>query len=371
MAGLLVCADRISRSRSTLQHLFLLGIAILLAPFTAAQTGAPWPEADQLFHTNPLWLGADGAFSVDLGNRRVLWLFSDSFVAHHPGEDRKHAAFLHNTVAIQSGYDPSRATIKFYWRHEKQGPSEIFPTRNKEWMWPLSGIRIKDRLLIFCTRVATDSTKGSLGFKIVGWNAFWVTNPDSEPSLWKLKDAAQVTDKMMMASAVLQRGKFLYLFGESEPEHDLYVARFSTATLAAGNFGPLQWWTGSSWQTSASNRHPIQLAVATETSVERDPDGNGFIAIYSKGFGATNIVMQKAQNLTGPWSPPQTIYRPPESNAPDAFVYAGKSHPELKGADLVLTYAANGPIEKVLKDMSLYFPRFVKVDLHPQSASQK
>jgi hypothetical protein len=60
------------------------------------------------------------------------------------------------------------------------------------------------------------------------------------------------------------------------------------------------------------------------------------------------------------------IYRPPESDAPDAFVYAGKSHAELKGADLILTYATNGPDEKVAKDMSLYFPRFVKVGLHPR-----
>jgi hypothetical protein len=30
---------------------------------------------------------------------------------------------------------------------------------------------------------------------------------------------------------------------------------------------------------------------------------------------------------------------------------------------LILTYVANGPDEKVAKDMSLYFPRFVKVEL--------
>ena len=51
---------------------------------------------------------------------------------------------------------------------------------------------------------------------------------------------------------------------------------------------------------------------------------------------------------------------------PDAFVYAGKSHPELRGADLILTYVANGPDEKVANDMNLYFPQFVKVTLnHP------
>ncbi len=36
------------------------------------------------------------------------------------------AAFVRNTVAIQNGYDPSHAFIKFYWRTGKDGPYEIF-----------------------------------------------------------------------------------------------------------------------------------------------------------------------------------------------------------------------------------------------------
>ena len=64
---------------------------------------------------------------------------------------------------------------------------------------------------------------------------------------------------------------------------------------------------------------------------------------------------------------PAIIYHPPESDAPNAFVYAGKSHPELSGGDLVLTYAANGSNQRLATDMSIYFPRFVKVDLHDLS----
>jgi hypothetical protein len=51
-------------------------------------------------------LGSDGAFSIDLGNGRTLWLFGDTLVVKKAGDTRKTAAFLHNTVAIQSGYDP-------------------------------------------------------------------------------------------------------------------------------------------------------------------------------------------------------------------------------------------------------------------------
>ncbi|HUD14877.1 MAG TPA: DUF4185 domain-containing protein [Terracidiphilus sp.] len=346
--------------------LFVIGTGSL----AAAQTGTPWLDADKLFHSDPRWLGADGAYSVDLGNGRVLWIFSDTFVARKAGDDRRHAAFVHNTVAIQSGYDPSQATIKFYWRTRRGEPSEVFASEGRAWMWPSAGIRIGNRLLLFSGRIASDTAKDSLGFKLLGWNAYWVSNPDDEPSAWKLKAAAESSDSVIMASAVLRDGGFVYFFGESEPEHDLYVVRLAVETLARGKFGPLEWWSGGGWQTAPSGRRPIQLAVGTETSVQRDPSATGFLEINSRGFGASDIVMRRAENLEGPWSASTMIYRPPESDAPDAFVYAGKSHAELKGADLILTYAANGPDEKVAKDMSLYFPRFVKVDLHPRQHTQ-
>jgi hypothetical protein len=350
--------------RAGLCRLSVLVFAIGIGSLAAAQSGMPWPEADKIFHSDPLWLGADGADSVDLGNGRVLWIFSDTFVAQKAGDDRRHAAFVHNSVAIQSGYDPSQATIKFYWRTRKGKPSEIFASEGQAWMWPSAGIRIGNRLLLFSGRIASDSAKDSLGFKLVGWNAYWVSNPDDEPSAWKLKAAAESSDSVILASAVLRDGDFVYVFGESEPEHDLYVARLGVKTLAGGKFGPLEWWSGGDWQTAASRRRPVQLAAGTETSVQRDPGGSGFLEINSRGFGATDIIMRRAPNLEGPWSAPTLIYRPPESNEPDAFVYAGKSHAELKGADLILTYVANGPDEKVARDKSLYFPRFAKVDLH-------
>jgi hypothetical protein len=190
-----------------------------------------------------------------------------------------------------------------------------------------------------------------------------VTNPDDEPTAWKMKPAAKVSDTVSLASQALRDGGFVYLFGQGGSGDALYLARLSIESFARDRLAALQWWSGSDWQAEASGRRPVQLHAGTETSVQRDPGGDGFIEVNSRGFGATDIVMQRAQSLEGPWSAPIEIYRPPESDAPNAFVYAGKSHAELKGADLILTYAANGPDEKVARDMSLYFPRFVKVDL--------
>jgi Domain of unknown function (DUF4185) len=346
----------------------ILLVAVALSLTAAAQRARPWPEADRLFRSDPRWLGSDGAFSIDLGNERVLWLFGDTFVARKAGDSRKNAAFVRNTVAVQTGYDPSHAAMKFYWRTIRGGPSEIFPSEGKIWMWPAHGIRVSSRLLLFCSRVAPESKQDSLGFQSAGWVAYLVDNPDEDPTRWTLLKVVEDHGKVIMASAVLCEGEFVYIFGESEPEHDVYLARWSIAHVQRGQFDTLEWWSGSSWQVGEANRRPVMRGVGTEASVQRDPRGSGFIEVNSQGFGATDIVMRRASQVEGPWGAPQKIYRPPESDTPDAFVYAGKSHPELKGADLVITYSANGDDKRLATDMSIYFPRFVKVNLTDRAA---
>lgn len=338
-------------------------LVVGIPAIASAQTATAWPEADKLFHSDPRWLGADGAFSIDLGSDRVLWLFGDTFVARKPGDARRRAAFVHNTVAIQTGYDPSHASMKFYWRTTKGAPAEIFESEGKIWMWPSAGIRVGNRLLLFCSRIAPDHKKNSLGFRSAGWVAYLVSNPEDEPAAWLLQKVMEGRNKIILASSVLRENNFVYLVGVSDPDHDLYLAQLTAKAVEQGRLSALEWWSGNDWQSSESSSQPVIRAAATEASVQRDPRGAGFLEINSQGFGPTDIVMRCSPTLEGPWSAPQNIYRPPESNAPDAFVYAGKSHPELSGSDLVITYAGNGSDERLATDMSIYFPRFVRVQL--------
>jgi hypothetical protein len=331
-----------------------------------AQTASAWPEADRLFHGDPRWLGADGAFSIDLGNDRVCWLFGDTWIAQTGATSRRHAWFVHDTVGIEDGYDPTHAAMRFSWAAKRNGtPTEIFPSEGDTWIWLGSGIRLGGALIVFAERVSPDRTKNSLGFKSDGWNAYFISNPDSDPSTWRPKKVAEVHDTVVMASAVVRQGSYVYLFGESEPQHDLYVARVSADSLAKGRFDSLAWWTGREWSSDKTARQPIIHDAGTESSVQPDPTGNGFIEVNSQGFGASEIVLRRALELTGPWSSAQKVYRPPESDETDPFVYAGKSHVELRGADLVLTYATNGFTDAVNDNMARYFPRFVRVKLPP------
>src|SRR5579871_2642326 len=88
----------------TMRTIVFVGAAML-----ACGQATAWREAERIFHGDPQWLGSDGAFSIDLGNGRVLWSFGDTLVARKRSDTRENAAFVRNTVAIMTGYDPTTA----------------------------------------------------------------------------------------------------------------------------------------------------------------------------------------------------------------------------------------------------------------------
>jgi hypothetical protein len=99
-----------------------------------------------------------------------------------------------------------------------------------------------------------------------------------------------------------------------------------------------------------------------EFSVQWDAQRDKFLEVQSVGFGASEIAIRWAGQIEGSWSGLKKVYRPPESGRPDAFVYAAKAHPELRGADFVITYVANSRDFGILtRDPSIYYPRFVRL----------
>jgi len=332
---------------------------------------SPWPEADRLFRSDPQWRGGDAAFSVDLGDGRVLWMFGDSFVDKKSGVTRRQSAFIRNSMAIQTGHDPSHAKIKFYSAMRRGKPSDFAPSEGATWFWPLHGIRLGNSLLLFYMRMARDPSKNSLGFQSLGWNAYMVDNPDAEPSEWKLRklEGPETRGRMLVGMSVIRHGEHLYAYVLNDVEHHAYLLRWPVNEAKAGRLSSPQWWcsAGEGWQENPALRQIVIRDAGSDFSVQRDPQGGGFIEVNSAGFGASTIVFRRAPHLEGTWSEPQKLYRPPESDAPDAFVYGGKTHPELSGADLIVTYTANGSDERLATDMSIYFPRFVRVRLRTAS----
>ncbi|HSM88621.1 MAG TPA: DUF5005 domain-containing protein, partial [Desulfobacterales bacterium] len=73
----------------------------------------PLPLYDAAFERTPGWTGGDGAYSTALGGERVLWMFGDTFVGRVQNGRRVDARLINNSAAIQTGREPSAASLAF------------------------------------------------------------------------------------------------------------------------------------------------------------------------------------------------------------------------------------------------------------------
>jgi hypothetical protein len=328
-----------------------------------------WPEADKLFRNDPRWVGGDDATSVDLGNGRIAWLFADSFVDPTAKHKRPGSKLIRNSIGIQQGANPAKATIKFYWRDTDGAPSSFFAEKNNEWYWPGGATLVDKRLIVFLMRV--HEAKGSLGFAAFGAAVAVIDNLPAEPNDWQIKIVELPANQQRVilgSGCTFVENDHLYAFGATEPgKHDVYVTRWPIADIAASKFDDPEWWTGDStgWGAQSKLKSMPQKCFAdgqTEFTLQFVKRFNRYLEFQATGFGGADLDMRSAAQFTGPWSKPQTIYAPPEKARAKIMIYAAKAHPELAGADIVLTYNTNSfDFNELINDDALYYPRFVRL----------
>lgn len=327
----------------------------------------PWPEADALFGTDPTWLGSDDAYSIDLGDGRVLWLFGDTFISTSFLNTRRLATMIRNSVAVQTGYDPSTASMAFYWRTDKGKPRSFFPEDDETWFWPGHGVVLDGKLIIFL--MATRSTAEGIGFEHTGWRAVSISHAERAPSEWQLKwlDTPDNAFGLIVSGSAMRIEGFLYAFGVREPEHTIHVVRWPVSEVVDDDLSRPEWWAGegAGWVAQhdlLESPAPLFAEGQTEFTVHYEPLLDRFLEIQTVGFGKADLAFRLADSPTGPWTPIEPFYRPQEWAMPRILIYAAKAHPHLVGADLVLTYATNTtPFARLVRRNDLYYPRFLRV----------
>lgn len=324
-------------------------------------TGTQWEAADAIFHSDPRWLGADAAYSIDLGNDRSLWLFGDTLVAKTSNHTRAESTMVRNSIAVQTGRDPTKASIAFAWGPQN---TSFFPDSGDAWSWPSGGVRVPNGpLVVFLSSVKRTKENDPLGFAYDGWRVAIVDRPEDAPSAWNVRYVDGPPADAFPATAVRDSGFVFVLFAQPSGSHDAFLARMDEHALASGTIAP-EWWTGDAWSTRDKARVVIESA-GTECSLHFDAGTKRWVHVTSRGFGATTIAVRISSRIEGPWSEAVDAYRPPESKGARPLVYAAKAHPELDGS-LAVTYATNSFDFWTLfkpEGATLYYPRFVRIEL--------
>lgn len=358
---------------------FVGSCAFLPAPLNAPE-GRGFAAADVLFHRDPRWLGADAALTIPLGEQRILWLFGDTFIAVSKTHLRTESVMVKNTVAVQQGRDPRTAAISFHWGRNSDGaPASFFPARGDRWFWPGHGIRLETGpLVVFLFAMITEPGPG-LGFTTAGYALAVIDHPDDPPETWQPVIGAVhpgVFDTMPATALVQDHTHVTAVAIRQHGTHAGALVRYRNADLARGDLSQAEWWAGErrGWvpQSALDAGGPTFVFddAGSECSLHWDERSRSFLHIASYGFGASTIGLRRSPALTGPWSAPVTVYRPPEADGPRPHVYAAKAHPELAGptpADLLITYATNSfrfaDLFTPEGQSALYWPRFILVPI--------
>lgn len=337
-------------------------------------TASPWPQADAMFRRDPQWLGGDDAYSIDLGQGRVAWFFGDSFVAPTNAGQRRGTTMVRNSVGLQTGYDPTRAAFKTYWREVDGKPKSFIADEGAEFFWPGGSLLLDGKLLMFMMRARDANRK--LAFDVTGWGAVLIDNIDASPDRWKVRKltAPQNSFGVLVGSASLVRdGEHLIAFSVSSDDHNVFLVRWKIEDTAQGDLSEPEWWNGAKagWvaqEQLAELPRPVFKGGQTEFTVHYSPTLECYIQFQFAGFPLSPIGFRTAQTLTGPWSELDVFHEPKKikSNDPEQMLYASKAHPELAADGLAMTYCSNTfQVESLFENLELYFPRFLQVKLTP------
>ena len=325
------------------------------------------PDASSYFTNDHVWRGADGASSIDLGNGKVLWLFSDGFICRDSSGLRKNSRMIRNSIAIQDGYrlDPDR--LKFHWDSAGGKPRDFFYRKGKTWFWTGHGAMIRDKLVVFL--MEEKGVKTGLGFEAAGWYAVLISNPQEDPSRWKMKyiKGPETFGTIAGSAAVLTDGNYLYAYGALEPStHEVFLLRWKLDEVYAGNFTHTEWWIDESW-SSRNSATPVPKPLfigGTEYSVHFDHRIGKYVQVQSFGFGEGKIGLRLSDRPEGKWSDLYLFYTPDYRGIKKPFMYSAKAHPEISADGFYVTYNVNSfDFEELIENHSIYFPRFLRVKI--------
>ena len=358
---------------------------------TSTQTGLHGPNSPYFPYVQG-WLGADDAYSVPLGNGKILWLFGDTFVAMPPALKRDASlGFIRNSIAISSCASQS-CTFAYYWPGKTTPhPDSMFVAPGKDWYWPLDGFVYQGTLYIALMQMHAEGS-GAFGFAFSGVQLASIANYQADPSKWTIRyqDLNRGGNAVPGVTIVVNHGPqgnpdpknpkgadFVYFFtlvqdGVPGPLHTGLLRLPLSELKGAARPANKKWEyfrSDSSWaawpeaDSSLPKDHAAVSPGATEMTVRYHDSTKQWLAVLPAAFGS-EAVYSLSPSMTGPWSEAKTLYPYPEMRAGNpnysngVFCYAAKEHVELEQpGQIFFTYACNTKdVADVTKNTDLYYP---------------
>ena len=372
--------------------------------------GTPAPEWDRVFARKKGWTGADGCYSIDLGDSRTLWLYSDTWIG--TVENGKHAGgsrLVNNSIGIhrtgKNGSPPEYGKLDFAWGEPGEDgyprawiepdlptPDNAPPGKKtgKTWYWLLDGCMIETprgekKLLIFLMHMGRkkEGGKGVFNFRMVGGALAVVSNPLEEISQWKVRQAVNPHSRrsgindISWATALYLADKdgpgepgTLYIYGIRDVKGlNKHVVLAKAPASRADDFSTWRFFAGGSWSAKSSDAVRITDEAVNEHTVESIvyKGKRRLLLVESQPVFGKHILIRTAERPEGPWSGLKKVFLVEnlEKGKHKRFTYAGKGHTHLSApGELLISYVINSHnFWDMVGDASIYRPRFIRLPL--------
>lgn len=383
----------------------------------AVESDRAW---DGVFSRDSGWNGGDIANSIELGDRRTLWLFGDSIIGpveHGTGEavgprvrvgDKSkmlRGAIAWHGASGKRGEPPAAmqfaATEAFGgvpaapWIAPRPG---LWPEGTWYWLMGdgamVSQAESQERrrgaagclgqqLVLFAAAMGeAGNPDGVWNFRRIGGVIMTVENPADEPTAWHVEQGVnpvvQGTARFgepkhasdSWGEAIVRWSGSLYVYGVRVSadglNKSLLLARADDATLAK----PEEWryWTGAAWSGDPHAAAVVAEGVVDEFTVEpiRRGGRDELVLIQSEPLLGRRILARAASRPEGPWSEAKAVYEVNEvAGDKRLMTYAAKGHAALsREGELLVSYVVNSTeFGQIFADAGLYRPRFVGVEV--------
>ncbi len=335
----------------------------------------PAPQLNSRFRPRQGWIGGDGAQSVDLGNHKTLWLYSDTWVGTVKEGRRSKARIIHNSAGIQcSPEQPCDFIVRENGEHK---PVDLItPEDGRGWFWFQAGVMVHDRLYLFMSQVDRSNDPRRPEHMPLGQWLGIVENPHDDPRDWcvdQVKIPYSVYSRnrdLTFGAGTVISGDHLYVYGSDDAsrlhsqDRFLVVARVALDKIAEMS----EWRFLRRGRWGRNHVHPTRIAdyMASDLSVAHLPELNQYLMVYTDCDISNRIVARTAPTPVGPWSDIQTIHACRDTAGDSKlFCYAGKAHPTLSSnGKLVVSYLTSSvDTWQVAMDSRLYWPMFVTVGI--------
>ena len=345
----------------------LTGLLIFLYPATKSYCISEDTLFNGYFHKDVGgWIAGDGTFSVTLPDGKTLWLFGESIIGEvnpdntvAPGSKR-----IRNSAILQDG-----ETFTTITGGTATAPSDLIPTSSPDSTYyrPAHGLVENDTLFIFLEKYRKVSGGAN--------DQNFVSNDVAMFAYPSLNFYGTITlpyypvNKVIYGSRLMEDSNFIYIYGSKieNPVDNIpypYIARAKTGNLT----GTWEFYTGQGWDNNPETSQRIaNFQVSREYAVFKH--AGRYVLITQGIWYSTKIWSRTAASPQGPWTNTTLVYDTP---LPWERMITYGAYPHLqfdKDNELLVSYNSNGDFLKILGNIDLFKPKFIRVPYSTLDAS--